>query len=968
MKTTGFIRTFLTVLFIFLAPSLLFALNGSIRGSVVDGKTGETLPGVTVYIEGTNIGTITDFDGKFNIQVNPGKYDLRVSYVSYETVIIKELEVKPGDVVLLDNLHLKETTVDLSEVTITAEAIKNTEVAMLMMKQRSVTLIDGISAVNFKKIGDSDAASSLKRVSGISVVGGKYVFVRGLGDRYTKTILNGVDIPGLDPDRNTLQMDIFPTNLIDNIIVHKSFSADLSADFTGGVIDITTKDFPERKTGNISLGFGYNNLMHFNQNYLSYEGGKTDFLGFDDGTRAIPATDNIPFFSDVVADPDGPKGIRFREIMGNFNPAMAAQKENSLMDYSLGFNFGNQLPGKKRTFGYNLSFTYKYNQEFFENARFGNFGLSSDPDIYTLEKREFTEGDYGTKSVLLGGLAGFAMKTRRSKYILNVLHLQNGESKAGLFSYSGSDQGSNFEAMQHNLEYSQRGLTNILLSGNHYTANNKWELEWKLSPTRSSINDPDIRFTRYETRGETFSISTEVGFPERIWRELDEINLVGQFNVTHSLRLFDHDAKLRFGSSYTYKDRDYQIRSFALNVRGLALTGNPDELFYPENIWPHNGNINLGTTYESRFIPSNFNKFSSNNQNIAVYFSSELQPFEKFKAILGLRAENFEQFYTGQNQTGSSSYDNEKVLSNLDFFPSVNMIYSITSKQNLRISYSQTIARPSFKEMSFAEIFDPISGRVFVGGLFRDADDVAGIEYWNGNLRETKIQNVDLRWEMFNGHGQTISMGIFYKLFDHPIEIVQYVSQKGAFQPRNVGDGSVQGLEMELRQSLGFLSNAFNKFTLSTNITFSKSQIELSATEYQSRLEIARTGEKVDKYRVMAGQAPFIANAGLAFDGGNKGFWKGFEAGIYYNVQGATLEVVGIADRPDVYTLPFNSLNLNANKSFGESKKWQIGLKIENLFGDNKESVFRSFEAQDQFFTYLKQGRTIQLRLGYKFF
>lgn len=961
-------RAFLSGMFIFLAPTLLFALNGSIRGSVVDGKTGETLPGVTIYVEGTTLGTITDFDGKFNIQVDPGKYDLRVSYVSYETVIIKELEVKPGDVVLLDNLHLKETTVDLSEVTITAEAIKNTEAAMLMMKQKSVNLIDGISAVNFKKIGDSDAASSLKRVSGISVVGGKYVFVRGLGDRYTKTILNGVDIPGLDPDRNTLQMDIFPTNLIDNIIVHKSFSAELSADFTGGVIDITTKDFPERKTGNISLGIGYNNLMHFNQNYLSYEGGKTDFLGFDDGTRAIPATDDIPFFSEVVADPDGSKGIRFREIMGNFNPTMAAQKQASLMDYSLGFNIGNQLPGEKRTFGYNFSFTYKVNQEFFEDAKFGNFGLSSDADTYELETREYTVGDYGVKSVLLGGLAGFAMKTQRSKYILNVLHLQNGESKAGIFSYTGSDQGSNFEALQHNLEYSQRSLTNILLSGNHYTANNNWEFEWKLSPTRSSIDDPDVRFTRYETRGETFSISTEVGFPERIWRELDEINLVGQFNVIHSLKLFDHDAKLRFGSSYTYKDRDYQIRSFALNVRGLALTGNPDELFYPENIWPHNGNLNIGTTYESRFIPNNFNKFSSNNQNIAVYLSSEIQPFEKFKTILGLRAENFEQFYTGQNQTVANDYNNEKVLGNLDFFPSVNMIYSLTSKQNLRISYSQTVARPSFKEMSFAEIFDPISGRVFVGGLFRDADDVAGIEYWDGNLRETKIQNYDLRWELFNGHGQTISMGVFYKLFDHPIEIVQYVSQKGAFQPRNVGNGSVQGLEMELRQSLKFMSDALNKFTLSTNITLSQSQIELSATEYQSRLEIARNGEKVDKYRMMAGQAPFIINAGLSFDGGSKGFWKEFEAGIYYNMQGATLEVVGIADRPDVYTLPFNSLNINVNKSFGESKKWQVGLKIDNLLGDNKESVYRSYEAQDQFFTYLKQGRTIQLRLGYKFF
>lgn len=947
------------------------AQNGFIRGTVYDAKTGETLPGVTIFIVGSTTGTLTDFDGKFNLTIAPGEHNLRVSYISYETVVVEKLRVKPGEVVLLDNIQLREARVELSEVTITAEAIRNSEAAMLTMKQKSANLIDGISAANFRKIGDSDAASSLKRVTGISVEGGKYVFVRGLGDRYTKTILNGMDIPGLDPDRNTLQMDIFPTNVIDNIIVHKSFSAELPADFTGGVIDIATKDFPEVKTANLSLSLGYNPDMHFNSNYLTYEGGKTDWLGYDDGARAIPATENIPFFSEIVGNPNGEKAMRFKEIMSKFNPVMAAKRGQSLMDYSAGFSVGNQHPLKKITLGYNVSFSYKYSTEYYTDAEYGNYGMIAAPDVFELERREYTHGEYGSSSVLLGGLAGFAIKTKNSKYILNFLHLQNGESKAAIFDYSGSNQGSNFDAIQHNLEYNQRALTNVLISGKHFFSNNKWGVEWKISPTMSELCDPDVRFSRYETRGNTFSISTEVGFPERIWRELSETNIAGQLNITRDYKAFGKDAKLKFGGAFTGKDRDYEIKSFAINVRSIPLTGNPDELFYPENIWPYNGSVNRGTTYEARFVPNNFNKYNSNNENIAFYAATEITPFHKVKAVLGVRGESFVQRYTGKAQTNTNvpkELDNAALINDFDIFPTANIIYSISEKQNLRFSYSQTIARPSFKEMSYAEIYDPITKRTFVGGLFRDADDLAGIEYWDGNLKVTRIRNADLRWELFQGKGQTLSLSAFYKFFDSPIEIVQYLSQKGAFQPRNVGDGQVRGLEFEMRQGLGVLSAWAGNFIFSTNITYTHSRIRLSETELRSRTENARTGETVEEYREMAGQAPYIINAGLSFDGKDKGFFKGFEAGLFYNVQGPTLEVVGIADRPDVYTRSFNSLNLNINKTFGGSKKLQLGLKVDNILGDVKESVFQSFEAADQFYTYLNQGRAFQLRLAYKFF
>jgi hypothetical protein len=835
------------------------------------------------------------------------------------------------------------------------------------MKKKSVTLLDGISSSGLKKTGDSDAASSMKRVTGVSVEGGKYVFVRGLGDRYTKTMLNGLDIPGLDPDRNTIQMDIFPTSIIDNLIVTKSFSAELPADFTGGVINIGIKDFPESKKANISMSAGYNSNAHFNSDYLSYEGGDTDWLGFDDGTRDIPATENIPFFTDAIGDPEGASGQRYQEILQNFDPNMAAIKEKSFMDYSFGASFGNQFEAGKYTMGYTLSASYKNTTDFYEDAEYGRYGLLSDANETEMEVREHQIGNYGVNNVLWSGLAGFALKTKRAKYRLYLLHLQNGESQAGIFNYAKSNQGTEFSGFQHNLEYSQRALSNLLIDGKYSFYEKGWELEWKFSPTVSSIKDPDIRFTRYLDRDGNYSIGTEVGFPERIWRDLDETNYAGVIHITKDFKFNGEDAKLKFGGAYTYKERDFIIRKYMINVRNVPLTGDPDELFSPELLWPYNGNYSRGTTYDASFVPTNPNKFNSSVSNAAGYVSTEINPFKKLKAIVGVRVENYMQHYTGQNQLGTIVLDDEKVLDDLDFFPAVNLIYSLTAQQNLRFSYSKTIARPSFKELSYAEIYDPVSGRTFIGGLFRDADDVAGVEYWDGNLTSTDIHNFDLRWELFYGSGQTISAGAFYKKFKNPIEMVQYFTLVGSFQPRNVGDGEVVGAEVELRQNLQPLSEKLKNFNINFNFTYTHSQIELSSTEYQSRVANARTGQSVGKNRDMAGQAPYIINAGFAYDGGQNGFWHGLEAGVYYNVQGETLQYVGIVDRPDIYTIPFHSLNFNGSKIFGKKEHFQVGLKIDNILNEKRESVFKSYQANNQYFERLSPGTTFQFRLGYSF-
>lgn len=957
----------LLIVFLFLSFKLL-ADEGIITGTVYDAGTGEYLTGVSVYVVETNTGDVTDLDGEFSITLPPGTYSVRLSFVTYEPMTIAEVIVEDGGVTVLDNLQLKESSIEISSVTVTAEMVKNTENAMLTVKMRSPSLLDGISAASFKRIGDSDAASSMKRVPGVSVASGKYVYIRGLGDRYTKTILNGVDIPGLDPDRNTMQMDIFPSNIIDNIIVHKSFTADLPADFTGGIVDIAIKDFPEIKKGSVSVGLGYNPGSHFKSNYLTYDGGGTDFLGFDNESRAIPATSNIPQYGEAYVDPDGTAGTRYREILNGFNPNLAAYEQTSMMDYSLGFNIGNQIRRSKVTWGYNMALSYKSNTEFYENAVYGRYGLSDDMAVTELEMREYQEGNYGAHSVLLSGMAGAALKTQKSKFRLNILHLQNGESKAGIFDYESDNRGTTFSAYQHNLDYSQRSVTNVLLDGTHSLGNNQWEIEWKLSPTLSRQYDPDNRFTRYLISGDDFLINTEGGFPERIWRDLTEYNLAGLINVTRDFKFLKENARLKFGGAYSYKERDFIIYNYMLNIRNVPLTGDPDELFAPENLWPRNGDITSGTTYEVPFIPVNPNKFNANSGNIAGYFSVELSPFSKMRTILGTRVEKYTQRYTGHNQLNTKALNNDKVIDDLDIFYSVNLIYNLTEKQNLRFSYATTIARPSFKEMSYAEISDPISGRSFYGGMSPDIDNEAGITYWDGDLKSTYIHNYDLRWEIFRDNGQTISISGFYKRFNNPIEIVQYATQEGAFQPRNVGDGEVFGGEIELRQSFDLLSETLRNLIITANFTLTKSRILMSNTEYTSKEEHARVGEEVEKYRDMAGQAPYIINAGISYDGGENGFWKGFEAGLYYNVQGPSLQYAGINDLPDVYSVPFHSLNFNSTKKLGEDERWQIGLKVSNILNARNEMVYRSYEAENQYFTRLIPGTSFSFSVSYSLF
>jgi len=286
-------------------------------------------------------------------------------------------------------------------------------------------MLDGITSDKIKLTGDGTAGEAAKRITGVSVEGGKYLYVRGLGDRYTKTTLNGVSIPGLDPDRNSLQMDIFPSNLISNIIVSKNFTADLAPDFAGGAINIETMAFPDKKIFDVSFGMSYNPQMNFKSDFLTYNGGNTDFLGFDDGSRALPTEANS---SSIPTPISGASDEEVFNFVNSFDKELAAKQQTSLADYSLALTFGNQIDLKNKTskrLGYIFSASYKSEYNYYDDVTYGEYQKSIANDENEMVAANLQEGQIGEREYLIGLLGGIAYKSNDDKIKFTAMRLQN---------------------------------------------------------------------------------------------------------------------------------------------------------------------------------------------------------------------------------------------------------------------------------------------------------------------------------------------------------------------------------------------------------------------------------------------------------------------------------------------------------------------------------------------------------------
>jgi len=907
--------------------------------------------GATVTVDGMpGVGASTDFDGNYSLPLAPGTYDISISFISYATQSYPNTVVTSGEVTMI-NTVLSSAIEELAGVEVVGEIRRNSEVAMLMDMKNASTVTDGLSAQSFRKIGDSDLSGAIKRVTGVTVQGGKYVYVRGLGDRYTKTTLNGMSLPGLDPDVNAVQIDIFPTSILENVSVSKTFSPDLDADFTGGLVNVITKNFPDEKSSQIGFGLAFTPGMTFNPDYILYNRKATVFTGFDFGNKELPFN---PYTNEIIPDPVLNDKTQ-EDLSRSFDPQMAAKKKTALPNGSFSFSHGNQINKESGvTLGYNAVFNYSNETVFYKDFQSNDYLRDNDKTVEPLFQQIRRIGDVGKNNVLWSGLLSGAYKKNNNSYSLTILNSQSAETSASI--RKNQDFNQNQATLVENiLTYSQRTLSSAIVSGQHRLG--IVELNWSNALSYSRVYDPDFRETRISiTDGDT-TLSTGNGSGLfRFWRDLVEYN--ESFKLDVKIPIAER-AFIKVGGIGTYKARTFETFSYKHTRQNLSdIDFDPDWYLQEENIWTadvENPNNEAGTYTIGTFQPAN--SYDARQDLITGYLLVNHSLFNFIKLIYGARVERTNMYYTGTNNSGSVVYNDSLVLNELNLLPSINAVFSLEQKMNLRAGANRTLARPSFKEKSIAQIYDPITKRTFTGNI---------------DLQQTMVNNFDLRYEYFISSKELFSVSAFYKQFDGHIELVSFATAPDNLKPRNSGLAEVYGVEIELRKAIpGVESGFFSRLFLSTNVSLVESRVDMNTvlvdnsgtTERELRENNLRTNETLGQFRPMSGQSPYAVNFALSYED----IERQTNVSLAYNVQGEQLTIIASGRVPDIYTIPFNSLNFNAYKSFGDDFQHRLTFGLNNIMNDDRTLVYRSYGSEDGIYTSYKPGVGVSLKYNYTF-
>jgi outer membrane receptor for ferrienterochelin and colicin len=913
---------------------------GILRGVVIEARTGEPMIGASVVIDGTTIGTITDFDGNYTLNAPVGTHTIKISYISYQTKTFEGVSIKSKEVTKLD-AKLADASVQLTTVTVSAKRKTNTVNALMVMKQKSATLIDGISSEQISKMSDGDAAAAIKRVTGVTVQGGKYVYVRGLSDRYSKITLNGAEIPGLDPNKNTVQMDMFPSNIVEQLKISKTFSPDLPGDATGGHVDIVTKDFPDKFTLQASASFGYNPQANLNDEFLAYEGGKNDWLGLDDGTRDAPseAINASKKYNGLYYQIGSDYGYSIMEdVATSFSDVWEPTEEQSFIDQSYKFALGNQGSFLGKTLGYNLALSYSNSYDYFSE------GYSSiREDIRNTENpsalRE-VEDRKGSQQVRVGGFLSTNLKlSNNHKLGLVLMRNHAGESmssvREGAFPYE--SQSTNIKI--NNLAYLERAFNSAQINGKHVIPSlNKSKIDWLSSYTYSIQNEPDLRFFNYLYEledGDTANIRLKTNDrPVRYYRDLSELNWDNKFNMETPFEFLGAKSKFNYGASFVYKNREVDEQKFVINQLLSDFDGDM-QAFLEQHV--SESNIG-GFIYEDDIRTDMQYSYTGESSVGAGYAMVDMPLSEKLRIVTGIRYENTYIFVKNMLPKYEPKYK-ESELNEFDFLPALNLTYALSEKMNIRFATSKTIGRPVFREIAPSSFYDYKIGQRFNG---------------NPNLQRTSISNVDLRWEYFFGLGEVISFSGFYKHFNKPIELV---SVPDAGNPEvtyaNTDESYLLGGEFEFRKGLNFI-HLLNDFTLGTNLTWVKSVVTIQ----DSVLSALDPSLKWPDTRPMSGQAPYVINAYLGYNNDS----LNFEANIGFNITGEKLFLVTKGGTPYVYEQPKPELDFTMSKGMGEHFTIEFG--ISNLL-DSEYSAVYHYDSGDKDYIRYSSGRTFTF--GFKY-
>ena len=927
--------------------------KGKITGAVIDSETGDPLIGANIFLENTSIGAASDLDGRFLIMNIPaGSYTLVISVVGYAETKITSVEVKEGEVYKLD-ISVKPEILSTDEVVVEAKAIKNTEAALLKSRQKSVAVSDAVSAEAISGAGSGNAAEAMKQVTGASVVEGKYVFVRGLGDRYTSTQLNGAEIPSTDPYRRSGSIDLIPSNLIDNIQTIKSFTPDKPGDFSGGAVDIKTKDFPDQLKLSVSTSTSYNSQTNLNDNGpIGYTGGGTDWLGMDDGTRDIPSLLKnknvyIPNIGESNPSINSANEKLLSSMTNSFNKQFAPTKWTPSLNQSYALSIGNQVNVFNKPLGFFFGVTYKNGASSYDNAKYQRWELSS-TDVMTTT---YDLKDTQTKSnVNWGGLLKASYKfAPNHKVSFNGMYNQDAESGAryleGAYPYDLS-AGDVFRASV--LSYSERNLKTAQLNGEHlFETLFNLKFDWRASLGNTTEEEPDLRYfaDSYSTTNgvRTYTIKQSKS-PSRYFRDLDENRNDFSADFTLPFKQWSgYNSNLKFGGLSARKERDYAERLFKfVDNDGFAdYNGDPNQLLSTDNIGViDSSKITIRgvpyTTYEWGVVVQE-NELPKNNYHAekkisAGYAMLELPILNSLKFVGGARYETTDMSIETNDSTVNGGFRVN------DWLPSINLIYSINTNMNIRLAYSQTLARPTFREIGEFNTFDFTGGEVYIG---------------NKDLKRTFIKNYDLRWEWFSRPGEIYAVSLFYKDFSQPIEQIYNLFGENTWN--NIDEAKAYGLELEFRKKLDFIHGSLSHFLFGSNLSLIQSEVNIPDDEW---LLIKDTRPEADRTRPFQGQSPYLVNANLTYENPE----LGIVSSIYYNIFGERLDRVSYAATPDVYEKPAGLLNFSFK--YGLTKQVDLKFSANNLLNP-QHTKYHSYKGNEYIYSQYKKGINYSLGLGY---
>jgi len=914
-------RLFLILSVFLLAAGVLAQGKGTLRGTITDNSNNDPLIGANILINGTTLGTSTDLDGKYSIKNIPaGTYSVTVSYISYKTMTVSNVLVSADKPVTL-SLSLEPAFTEIEEVVVTAEALKNTEASLLKIQKNSVNIVDGLSAEMIKKTNSSDGTEILKKMTGVTIADGKYAYIRGVSERYNNTLLNGASLPSTDPEKRSFSYDLFPASLVENMITSKSFTPDKPGDFSGGLVEISTIEFPDKFILDGGYSSSFNSMTTFKK-FRTYSGGKTDYLGFDDGTRSLPS--RVPDAKLNRTTPD------LAAISKSFANNWGSESETALNNNSFKLNMGNKYElGDDHIIGYNASASYGQsyeNRDVIKKASYTFEGLRYD-----------YSGMTSTRSVNWNAMLNTSWKfNQTNKISLKNMYSVNTDDESTF--YKGDYFYTNQSREVTALRYVSRDLLSSQLMGSHsFMILSGLSWNWNLNFAQSNRNEPDLRRYVYfddlvDPAGKKRLDMTNA-YPSRFYGSLDDKSR--GFGSSATLKFFENPSlpNLKAGFNIDRKDRQFDARSFAFkNTAGIPdsiLSSNIETIFQEKyfNLNPAKG---IAVSEDTKASDS----YDAGQTVTAVYAMTEFEPLSDLKVVTGLRYESSTQKMKTTDILGNPVDLNSDYQ---DFLPALSLTYLLSEDINLRAAASRTLARPEFRELAPFQYFDFLASELVEG---------------NPALKEAAITNYDLRAEFFTGPGELIAVSLFYKQFKNPIE--QVYKSASSFEPIRTFDNATEaknfGAELEVRKNIGL--------TLGLDFLTDLSFVG-NGSLIDSKVEGIGSGFQVSS-RPLQGQASYVLNAGLYYDNTT----DGISGSVSWNRVGEKIAKVGFAGLGDIIEMPRNQVDLSFGILLAESFDLKLGVR--DLLAEDYVQIQKS-PVGDKDAERYNRGRTVTAGISYRF-